>query len=102
MYVYATAPPLQTVVKTVPSEQGLGLIKVFVVPMLHVTVQAAAAAAAAPLAYVSVVTVGKVTLTVHAPLSPQTVTSGNTILTRLDVTAADDCHEFEMLKRRRE
>ena len=45
---------------------------------------------------------GKVTVTEHAlvlPL-PQTVTSGNTTLTRLDVTADDDCHEFDVLRRR--
>ena len=50
VYVYATGPPLQTVFKTVPSGQVLGLISVFVTPMLHVTVQAEAAAAAAPFA----------------------------------------------------
>ena len=43
VYVYATEPAEQTVVKTVPS--GQVLVKVFVAPMLHVAVQVAAAAA---------------------------------------------------------
>ena len=76
----------------------------FVAPILHVAVQAAAVAAVAPLSYVSVVTVGKVTVTAHALelVLSQTVTSGNRILTRLDVTDNDDCHKFEVLKRRRD
>ena len=50
------------------------------------------------------VIVGKVMVTEHTSLyaGMQAVTSGNTTLMRLDVTAADDCHELEVLKRRRD
>ena len=81
----------------------MGLVVVVVAPIAQVTVHADAAAAAAPLVYVSVVIVGKVTVAAQALVLalPQTVTSGNTTLTRLDVTDVDDCHEFDELKRRR-
>jgi len=70
--------------------------------MLHVVVNTVAVDA--PLTYFSVVTVGKVIMTSHALVLalPQTVTSGNTTLMRLEVTDVDDCHEFNVLKRRRD